>query len=77
VESGEIGEDREARLATLCFIENSFPHSPQGRIFFCDFDDSHEGDLGAVGYEFDSGFAHARSAHSEKLNVGARAQSRR
>ncbi len=73
----KIGEDREARFAARRFVQQVFPHALQGGILLCDFDNSYQGDFGAVGYEFDAGIAHASSAHAEELNVSARPQCRR
>ena len=74
MKSREIGEDRESRFAPRRFAQQAFPHAFQGGILLGDFDDSDQGNFGAVGYEFDAGIAHARPAHAEELNVGARAQ---
>src|SRR5712672_351759 len=74
VETGEIREDRKARLPLLGFPEQTFPYTVERGKFFGNFDDSDQRNFRAIRDQFDSCFTHAWAAHAEEMRICPRLQ---
>ena len=64
-------------LAPRRFSQKPFPDTIKRWELFCDFDDADQRYFRAVGHNLHPSLAHARSAHSEEMNVRSQTQSRR
>src|SRR4029077_2255606 len=71
MEAGEVGENREGRLATCRFVNQVTHGADQGGQSLKDFGDAHYRDFGVVGDDLDAGRAHLRATHAEERYVHA------
>jgi hypothetical protein len=71
----EVCEDCELWFSCDCCLDNSIQRLTQDSQFVDYFADAHNGDIGGIGDEIDSGCAHLRAAHAENIRDSAQFES--
>jgi len=74
MKAGEVGEDGQRRTAADGFGAQAAHGAAQRGNFARDLENAGHAHFGAIHDDFDAGFAHARAAHAEEVNIGALAE---